>query len=116
MITAGELAERLGAELEGNPGRAVGAVRPPEGAGPEDLAYLADDRRPPEALAGGPIGKVVDGDRIRITVDRNALSGRIDLVSETADGDTPDDAGLGSVHGEPLDGRAGQSEECHRNE
>jgi putative YjhG/YagF family dehydratase len=34
----------------------------------------------PEALAGGPIGKVVDGDRIQVVVDRNRLEGSIDLV------------------------------------
>ncbi len=34
----------------------------------------------PEALAGGPIGKVLDGDRIEIVIDRNALTGSIDLV------------------------------------
>lgn len=34
----------------------------------------------PEALAGGPIGKVLDGDRIQITVDRSRLDGSIDLV------------------------------------
>ena len=34
----------------------------------------------PEALAGGPIGRVVEGDRIRIVVDRNRLEGSIDLV------------------------------------
>ena len=34
----------------------------------------------PEALAGGPIGKVVEGDRIRIVIDRNRLEGSIDLV------------------------------------
>jgi putative YjhG/YagF family dehydratase len=34
----------------------------------------------PEALAGGPIGKVQDGDLIQILVDRNRLEGRIDLV------------------------------------
>jgi len=38
----------------------------------------------PEALAGGPIGKVRDGDRIQIVVDRNRLEGSIDLVG--ADG------------------------------
>ncbi|HEX7088138.1 MAG TPA: YjhG/YagF family D-xylonate dehydratase [Vicinamibacterales bacterium] len=37
----------------------------------------------PEALAGGPIGRVVDGDRIRIVIDRNSLEGRIDLVDES---------------------------------
>ena len=36
----------------------------------------------PEALAGGPIGKLVDGDTLRITVDTNQLAGRIDLVGE----------------------------------
>jgi xylonate dehydratase len=34
----------------------------------------------PEALAGGPIGRVQEGDLIRIEVDRNRLEGRIDLV------------------------------------
>lgn len=36
----------------------------------------------PEALAGGPIGKVRDGDLIRIVVDRNLLSGSVDLVGD----------------------------------
>jgi dihydroxyacid dehydratase/phosphogluconate dehydratase len=36
----------------------------------------------PEALAGGPIGKVRDGDRIQIVVDRNRLEGSVDLVGE----------------------------------
>ena len=34
----------------------------------------------PEALSGGPIGKLIDGDQIQIHVDRNQLEGRIDLV------------------------------------
>jgi putative YjhG/YagF family dehydratase len=34
----------------------------------------------PEALAGGPLGKVRDGDLIRIIVDRIALEGTLDLV------------------------------------
>src|SRR5262249_20050334 len=34
----------------------------------------------PEALAGGPIGKVHDGDRIQIIIDRNRLEGSVDLV------------------------------------
>ena len=34
----------------------------------------------PEALAGGPVGKVRDGDRIRIVIDRNKLEGSIDLI------------------------------------
>lgn len=36
----------------------------------------------PEALAGGPIGKVRDGDIIQIIVDRNNLVGSIDFVGE----------------------------------
>ena len=36
----------------------------------------------PEALAGGPIGKVRDGDRIQIVIDRNKLEGTVDLVGE----------------------------------
>jgi xylonate dehydratase len=34
----------------------------------------------PEALAGGPIGKVRDGDTIRVVIDRNRLEGSVDLV------------------------------------
>jgi dihydroxyacid dehydratase/phosphogluconate dehydratase len=36
----------------------------------------------PEALAGGPIGKLHFGDRIQIVIDRNRLEGSIDLVGE----------------------------------
>lgn len=38
----------------------------------------------PEALAGGPIGKLVDGDLIRIEVDRNELAGSIDFIGTHA--------------------------------
>ncbi|RPJ40446.1 MAG: YjhG/YagF family D-xylonate dehydratase, partial [Chloroflexi bacterium] len=34
----------------------------------------------PEALAGGPIGRLRDGDLIEIIIDRQKLEGRIDLV------------------------------------
>lgn len=34
----------------------------------------------PEALAGGPIGKVLDGDLIEIIIDRNRLEGSVNLV------------------------------------
>jgi putative YjhG/YagF family dehydratase len=34
----------------------------------------------PEALAGGPIGKVLDGDLIEITIDRVRLEGSVNLV------------------------------------
>jgi xylonate dehydratase len=36
----------------------------------------------PEALAGGPIGKVLDGDLIEIIVDRSSLVGTVNLVGE----------------------------------
>ncbi|MEE8363903.1 MAG: YjhG/YagF family D-xylonate dehydratase [Dehalococcoidia bacterium] len=39
----------------------------------------------PEALAGGPIGRVRDGDVIKIVVDRNRLEGSIDLVGRGDD-------------------------------
>jgi len=39
----------------------------------------------PEALAGGPIGKVRDGEMIEIVIDRNRLEGSIDLAGETAE-------------------------------
>jgi len=40
----------------------------------------------PEALAGGPIGKLLDGDTIEIVIDRKALVGSVDLVGERAEG------------------------------
>ncbi len=36
----------------------------------------------PEALAGGPLGKIRDGDRIRIVIDRHRLEGSLDLVGD----------------------------------
>ena len=36
----------------------------------------------PEALAGGPIGKVTDGDSIEIVIDRIKLLGQVNLVGE----------------------------------
>jgi xylonate dehydratase len=36
----------------------------------------------PEALAGGPIGKLRDGDMIRIVIDRNTLDGSVDFIGE----------------------------------
>jgi putative YjhG/YagF family dehydratase len=35
----------------------------------------------PEALAGGPIGKVIEGDLIEIVIDRNNLHGTVNLVA-----------------------------------
>ena len=39
----------------------------------------------PEALAGGPIGKLLDNDIIQIIVDCNKLEGSIDLVGHGGD-------------------------------
>jgi putative YjhG/YagF family dehydratase len=36
----------------------------------------------PEALAGGPLGRVRDGDVIRIVIDRQKLEGTLDMVGE----------------------------------
>jgi dihydroxyacid dehydratase/phosphogluconate dehydratase len=36
----------------------------------------------PEALAGGPIGRVRDGDTIELVIDRNDLHGTVNLVGE----------------------------------
>lgn len=38
----------------------------------------------PEALAGGPIGKLRDGDLIEITIDQENLTGSVDLVGTAA--------------------------------
>jgi xylonate dehydratase len=46
----------------------------------------------PEALAGGPIGKVLEGDMIQIIIDRNNLEGSIDLVGHR-------DTAFGSAEG-----------------
>ncbi|MGZ0164344.1 MAG: YjhG/YagF family D-xylonate dehydratase [Planctomycetales bacterium] len=36
----------------------------------------------PEALAGGPVGKIRNGDRIRIEINRNTLEGSINFIGE----------------------------------
>ena len=38
----------------------------------------------PEALAGGPVGRLRDGDMIEIVVDRTTLEGTVNLVGENA--------------------------------
>lgn len=38
----------------------------------------------PEALAGGPIGRLRDGDRIRLEIDRVNLTGTADLIGDAA--------------------------------
>ncbi len=39
----------------------------------------------PEAIAGGPIGRILDGDEIEIVIDRKALVGSVDLVGEAGE-------------------------------
>ena len=46
----------------------------------------------PEALAGGPIGKLRDGDIVEIVIDRQQLTGEINLVGTTAGELTPTEA------------------------
>ena len=38
----------------------------------------------PEALAGGPVGKVLDGDLIEIAIDRERLTGSVQLVGDSS--------------------------------
>lgn len=45
----------------------------------------------PEALAGGPVGKLRDGDRIRIVIDRARLEGSLDFVGEGESRFTPEE-------------------------
>lgn len=47
----------------------------------------------PEALAGGPIGKILEGDVIEIVIDRDALTGMVNLIGE---GEQRFDAGEGA--------------------
>ncbi len=46
----------------------------------------------PEALAGGPIGKLHDGDLIRIVIDRTAMTGTLDFIGEKDRTLSPDEA------------------------
>ncbi|MCC2668837.1 MAG: dehydratase, partial [Armatimonadetes bacterium] len=48
----------------------------------------------PEALAGGPIGKLRDGDLVRIEVDRVGLTGSLDLVGENGARFTPEEGAV----------------------
>ena len=74
----------------------------------------------PEALAGGPIGKIQEGDMIEIVVDRNALEGSVNVVGVdlearlpradlSADPLLPDDTRLWAVLQEASGGTWGGS-------
>jgi xylonate dehydratase len=58
----------------------------------------------PEALAGGPIGKLRDGDTIRIVIDRHKLTGTVDLVGtqrQKAEGRRQNEE-AGTTHQSPV--------------
>ena len=59
----------------------------------------------PEALAGGPIGKLRDGDRIRIVIDRNTGAGSLDFVGETVESTGIEHPSTTSRAPSPLVGR-----------
>ena len=46
----------------------------------------------PEALAGGPIGKVIDGDLLEIIIDCRQLKGSVNLVGNGSSRWTPDES------------------------
>ncbi|MGL6278456.1 MAG: dihydroxy-acid dehydratase, partial [Gaiella sp.] len=48
----------------------------------------------PEALAGGPIGRLRDGDVVAVVIDRVGLSGSVDLVGHGDDRWTPEEAAV----------------------
>jgi len=48
----------------------------------------------PEALAGGEIGRVKEGDVIEIVIDRNALHGTVDLVGEGDERFSPEEGAV----------------------
>ncbi len=48
----------------------------------------------PEALAGGPIGKLRDGDMIEIVIDRKEMTGQIDFIGSLDQPLAPEEAGL----------------------
>jgi dihydroxyacid dehydratase/phosphogluconate dehydratase len=45
----------------------------------------------PEALAGGPIGKVLDGDMVEIRIDRKQLTASVHLVGENGENFEPEE-------------------------
>lgn len=52
-LRAGELCVRLEGRIEGDPDRTIERIRPPAGAGPGDLAYLADGLELPADCRAG---------------------------------------------------------------
>jgi putative YjhG/YagF family dehydratase len=48
----------------------------------------------PEALAGGPVGKLREGDQIQIVIDRLSLTGSLDFVGEASERFSPEEGAL----------------------
>src|SRR5262249_15555606 len=61
----------------------------------------------PEALAGGPVGKVRDGDTIQIIIDRNRLEGSVELRGAEERTATPEGGEPGGGGGAPAAGGPG---------
>ena len=81
---------RHGGDLSDHVGAEASAVRQARGGHHRRAVLRRLARAPasatsgPEALAGGPIGKLRDGDMIQIVIDRNKLEGTVNLVGPTA--------------------------------
>ncbi len=56
----------------------------------------------PEALAGGAVGKVRDGDTIEIVLDRNRLEGSVNLVATPEHGELTPDQGAAVLDARPI--------------
>jgi putative YjhG/YagF family dehydratase len=63
----------------------------------------------PEALAGGPIGRVREGDWIRVTIDRIGMIGTIDCIGEGEERFSPDEGARRLGLRQPIDGLAPNS-------
>jgi dihydroxyacid dehydratase/phosphogluconate dehydratase len=48
----------------------------------------------PEALAGGPVGKLRDGDYLRIVIDCSQLEGRLDFIGDETRPLTPEEGSV----------------------
>lgn len=60
----------------------------------------------PEALVGGPIGKLRDGDLIRVVIDRNRLMGQVDFIGEGDEEFSPEEGARRLAQREPHPGLA----------
>ena len=55
----------------------------------------------PEALAGGPLGKLYDGDMIQIVIDRSQMTGSIDFIGGAGHLCTSEEAAFELNHRDP---------------